>query len=158
MNTQARAEQKLASLGIQLPQLPPSGGRFLPWRMAGPLLFLAGQGPRDETGQRLSGLVPIEVDISEARRRARLTGLLLLSAARHALGSLDRVEAVVKLFGMVRATPDFSAHSDVINGCSDLFIEVFGDEVGAHARTAVGMGSLPHGISVEIEAVLLVRL
>jgi enamine deaminase RidA (YjgF/YER057c/UK114 family) len=98
-----------------------------------------------------------EVDIAEARHRARLTGLMLLSATRQALGSLDRVEAVVKLLGMVRATPEFGGHSDVINGCSELFIEVFGEEIGGHARSAVGMGSLPHGISVEIEAILLIR-
>ncbi len=151
------AEERLARLGIRLPDLAPPSGRFLPWRMAGPLLFLAGQGPRDDTGRRLTGLVPTEVDLPEARRRARLAGLMLLSAARAALGTLDRVEAVVKLLGMVRAAPDFGGHPEVINGCSDLFVEVFGEEIGAHARSAVGMGSLPHGISVEVEAVLLVR-
>lgn len=151
------AEERLTRLGIHLPELAPSGGKFRAWQIAGPLLYLAGQGPRDAAGNRLSGLVPTEVDIAEARHRARLTGLMLLSATREALGSLDRVEAVVKLLGMVRATPEFGSHSEVIDGCSELFIQVFGEEIGGHARSAVGMGSLPHGISVEIEAILLIR-
>jgi enamine deaminase RidA (YjgF/YER057c/UK114 family) len=149
-------EARLAERGIVLPDVPASSGNFLPYRFAGPLLFLSGQGPRDESGQRLTGLVPTEIPVEEAYRRARLTGLQLLAIAQAALGTLDRVEAVVKLLGMVYAAPDFKQHPTVINGCSDVFEEVLG-EAGRHARSAVGMGSLPHGISVEIEAILLVR-
>lgn len=149
-------EARLAELGIVLPFVPASSGSFLPHRFAGPLLFLSGQTARDESGMRLTGIVPTAVSVEEAYRRARLTGLQLLANAQAALGSLDRVEAVVKVFGMVYATLDFKDHPTVINGCSDLFEDVLGP-AGRHARSAVGMGSLPHGISVEIEAILLVR-
>lgn len=151
-----KIEARLVELGIVVPSVPASGGSFLAYRSAGPLLFLSGQTARGEDGQRLTGIVPSAVSVDEARRRARLTGLQLLAIAQDALGTLDRVEAVVKVFGMVYATPDFTEHSSVINGCSDLFEEVLGP-AGRHARSAVGMGSLPHGISVEIEAILLVR-
>ena len=95
--------------------------------------------------------------LDEGYRRARLVGLGLLAVARKALGSLDCVEAVVKVLGMVNAVPSFAEHPKVINGCSDLFVEVFGD-AGRHARSAVGMGSLPGQFSVEIEAIFAVRL
>jgi enamine deaminase RidA (YjgF/YER057c/UK114 family) len=123
------------------------------FRLAGNLLFLSGQGPRDDNGNALTGKVGADVTVEEAYRRARLIGLQLLSATRTALGSLDRVEAVVKLLGMVNAVPEFKDHPKVINGCSDLFVDVFGD-AGRHARSAVGMGSLPNQISVEIEGIL----
>jgi enamine deaminase RidA (YjgF/YER057c/UK114 family) len=150
------AEEKLKQLGLELPPVSEPSGNFLPYRRAGSLLFLSGQGPRDENGQLLTGMVPTAVSADEAYRRARLVGLQLLSVTRMALGSLDRVDAVVKLLGMVHAAPDFKDHPKVINGCSDLLGEIFG-EAGCHARSAVGMGSLPHGISVEIEAILLVK-
>ena len=92
----------------------------------------------------------------EAYAHARRTGIVLLAAMKKAFGSLDRVERVVKIFGMVNATPDFAGHPAVINGCSDLMVEVFG-EAGRHARSAVGLGSLPGGITVEIEAVVAVK-
>lgn len=149
------AEARLKDLGIVLPPVPKPVANYLPFRLAGNMLYLAGQGPR-ENGQTLVGKVPNQVTVDEAYRRARLVGLGLLAAAREALGSLDRIEAVVKLLGMVNAHPDFTDHPQVINGCSDVFVEVLGD-AGKHARSAVGMGSLPHGISVEIEAILAVR-
>lgn len=150
------AEARLKELGIELPRPPKPVANYVPFRRAGSLLFLSGQGPRERDGTLLTGKVGSEVTVEEAYRRARLTGLGLLSAARVALGSLDKVEAVVKLLGMVNADPLFGDHPKVINGCSDLFVEVFGD-AGRHARSAVGMGSLPSNISVEIEAILLVR-
>jgi enamine deaminase RidA (YjgF/YER057c/UK114 family) len=116
----------------------------------------AGQGPRDDNGNHLTGKVGADISVEEAYRRARRVGLGLLAAARDALGSLDRIEAVLKVLGMVNAVPDFKDHPKVINGCSDLFVEIFG-EAGRHARSAVGMGSLPNQISVEIEAVLAVK-
>ena len=150
------AEARLKELGIILPGVPAPVANYVPYRLAGNLLFLSGQGPRDAKGGFLSGKVGGDVTVDEAYRRARIIGLQLLSATRQALGSLDRVEAVLKVLGMVNAVPDFKDHPKVINGCSDLFVEVLG-EAGKHARSAVGMGSLPNQISVEIEAVLAVK-
>ena len=151
------AEARLKELGIVLPAVPSPVANYVSFRLAGNLLFLSGQGPRDDKGVMLSGKVGAEVSTEEAYRRARLVGLQLLATTRTALGSLDRIEAVVKLLGMVNAVPEFKDHPKVINGCSDLFVEVFGD-AGRHARSAVGMGSLPNQISVEIEAILAVKV
>lgn len=149
-------EARLKQLGLVLPDVPSPVANYVPFRLAGNLLFLSGQGPRDEKGSMLTGKVGAEVTVEEAYRRARLIGLQLLSATQKALGSLDRVEAVLKVLGMVNAVPDFKDHPKVINGCSDVFVEVLG-EAGRHARSAVGMGSLPNQISVEIEAILAVK-
>src|ERR1700759_897021 len=149
-------EARLKELGIALPEVPTPLPNYVPYRVAGNLLYLSGQGPRDDKGNALTGKVGADVTVEEAYRRARIIGLQLLSATRKALGSLDRVEAVVKVLGMVNAVPEFTDHPKVINGCSDLFVEVFG-EAGRHARSAVGMGSLPNQISVEIEAILAVK-
>ena len=150
------AEARLKQLGIRLPSVPTPVANYVPYRIAGNLLFLAGQGPRDAAGNMLTGKVGADVSVDEAYKRARLVGLGLLAATRQALGSLDRVEAVLKLLGMVNAVPDFKDHPKVINGCSDLIVEVFGD-AGKHARSAVGMGSLPMGIPVEIECIVEVE-
>jgi len=147
------AEARLKQLGIVLPSVPTPVANYVPYRLAGNLLFLSGQGPRDEKGTALSGKVGAEVSVEEAYKRSRLIGLGLLAAARQALGTLDRIEAVLKVLGMVNATPDFKDHPKVINGCSDLFVEVLGG-AGKHARSAVGMGSLPMGIPVEIECIV----
>jgi enamine deaminase RidA (YjgF/YER057c/UK114 family) len=128
---------------------------YLPYRIAGNVLYLAGQGPR-EHGQILLGKVGVDVSIEEGYRRARLTGIGMLSAMKQALGSLDRVDFIVKLLGMVNAPPDFKDQPKVINGCSDLLVEVFGD-AGRHARSAVGLGSLPNGMSVEIEGIIAIK-
>jgi enamine deaminase RidA (YjgF/YER057c/UK114 family) len=150
------AEARLKELGIVLPPVAAPMANYVPYRLAGNLLFLSGQGPRDEKGAPLTGKVGKDVTVEEAYRRARLIGLGLLAATRQALGSLDRVDFVVKLLGMVNAVPEFTDQPKVINGCSDLFAEVFGD-AGRHARSAVGMGSLPNQISVEIEAIMAVK-
>jgi enamine deaminase RidA (YjgF/YER057c/UK114 family) len=150
------AEARLKQLGLVLPQVPSPVANYVPFRLAGNLLFLSGQGPRDDQGNALTGKVGAEVSVEEAHRRARTIGLQLLATTRVALGSLDRVEAVLKVLGMVNAVPEFKDHPKVINGCSDLFVEVLG-EAGRHARSAVGMGSLPNQISVEIEAILAIR-
>jgi enamine deaminase RidA (YjgF/YER057c/UK114 family) len=150
------AEARLKQLGLTLPQVPAPVANYVPYRIAGNLLFLAGQGPRSADGSFLTGKVGGEVSVDEAYKRARIIGLQLLSATRMALGSLDRVDTVVKMLCMVNAGPDFKDHPKVANGMSDLFVEVFGD-AGKHARSAVGMGSLPNQISVEIEGVLAIR-
>jgi enamine deaminase RidA (YjgF/YER057c/UK114 family) len=149
-------EARLKELGIVLPVLPKPVANYLPYRLAGNLLFLAGQGPRDEKGAQLTGKLGTEIGIEEGYRRARLVGLGLLAAMREALGSLDRVDFIVKLLGMVNAAPDFNDSPKVINGCSDLFVEVFG-EAGRHARSAVGNVMLPSQISVEIEGIVAVK-
>jgi enamine deaminase RidA (YjgF/YER057c/UK114 family) len=149
------AEARLKELGLVLPDLPKPVANYLPYRLAGNLLFLSGQGPRDATGQ-LTGKLGAEISVEEGYRRARLIGLGLLAATRDALGSLDRVDFVVKLLGMVNAVPAFNDSPKVINGCSDLFVEVFGD-AGRHARSAVGNVMLPNQISVEIEAIFAVK-
>jgi len=150
------AEARLKELGIVLPKVPAPVANYLPYRVAGNLLFLAGQGPRDESGNLLSGKVGGDVSVDEAYKRARIIGLQLLSAARIALGSLDRVDTVVKMLCMVNAVPEFKEHPKVANGMSDLFVEVFGEN-GKHARSAVGMGSLPGQISVEIEGIFSIK-
>jgi enamine deaminase RidA (YjgF/YER057c/UK114 family) len=150
------AETRLAELKLVLPSLGKPMGNYVPYRRVGPLLFLSGQGPRDEAGNLMVGKVGSAVSQEEAYIRARRVGLGLLSAVKLALGSLDKVDCVVKLLGMVNAEPLFTEHPKVINGCSDLFVEVFGD-AGKHARSAVGMGSLPGNISVEIEAILAIK-
>jgi len=150
------AEARLKELGIVLPKVSTPVANYVPYRLAGNLLFLSGQGPRDDNGNNLTGKVGAEVSVEEAYKRARRIGLGLLAATRQALGSLDRVEAVLKVLGMVNAVPDFKDHPKVINGCSDLFVEVLG-EAGRHARSAVGMGSLPNQISVEIEGIFSIK-
>jgi enamine deaminase RidA (YjgF/YER057c/UK114 family) len=150
------AEARLKELGIVLPDLPKPVANYLPYRLTGNILYLAGQGPRDANGVQLTGKLGAGVSVEEGYRRARLVGLGLLAATRDALGSLDRVDFIVKLLGMVNATPDFNDSPKVINGCSDLFVEVFGD-AGRHARSAVGHVMLPNQISVEIEGIVAVK-
>lgn len=149
-------EEKLTSLGLKLPEVPVPVANYVPYRWVGNLLYLSGQGPKRPDGTYRPGRLGRDATIEEAYEDARLTGLNLLAVAKSALGELSRIEAVVKLLGMVNAEPDFSDHPKVINGCSDLLVEVLGD-AGRHARSAVGMGSLPNRMTVEIEAILLVR-
>jgi enamine deaminase RidA (YjgF/YER057c/UK114 family) len=150
------AEARLKELGLVLPALPKPAGNYLPYRIAGNLLFLAGQGPRDEKGGLLTGKLGAEITLEEGYKRARIVGLGMLAAMKDALGSLDRVDFIVKLLGMVNAVPNFNDSPKVINGCSDLLVEVFGD-AGRHARSAVGNVMLPNQISVEIEGIVAVK-
>jgi enamine deaminase RidA (YjgF/YER057c/UK114 family) len=149
-------EQRLEALGLTLPPVPTPVANYVPYRFAGNLLYLSGQGPKRPDGSYRVGRLGRDISVEEAYQEARLTGLGLLAAAKAALGSLERIEAVLKLLGMVNAEPDFADHPKVINGCSDLLVDVLG-EAGRHARSAVGMGSLPNRMAVEIEAILLVR-
>jgi enamine deaminase RidA (YjgF/YER057c/UK114 family) len=149
-------EEKLASLGLVLPAVPKPVANYVPYRWAGNLLYLSGQGPRRADGSIALGKLGRDVTVEDGYQHARLTGLGLLAAAKLAIGELSRIEAVIKLLGMVNAEPDFGDQPKVINGCSDLLVEVLG-EAGRHARSAVGMGSLPGGMSVEIEAILLIK-
>ena len=149
------AEARLKELAIILPELRKPVANYLPYRLAGNILYLAGQGPL-ENGKQLTGKLGRDVSVDEGYRRARLVGLGLLAAMRDALGSLDRVDYIVKLLGMVNATPEFNDSPKVINGCSDLFVEIFG-EAGRHARSAVGNVMLPNQISVEIEGIVAIK-
>ncbi|MFK0386887.1 RidA family protein [Agrobacterium sp. NPDC090273] len=149
--------ERLAALGITLPPPPPPIANFVTHVIEGNMLYLSGQGPRETDGFLHVGKVGAEVGVEDAYRHARLTGINLLAVMHDALGDLSRVKRVVKLLGMVNAVPGFLDHPNVINGCSDLFNDVFGEEVGQHARSAVGFGSLPGNITVEIEAIVALR-
>jgi enamine deaminase RidA (YjgF/YER057c/UK114 family) len=150
------AERRLSELGITLPNPPRPMANYVPWRIGGGLLFLSGVGPRRGDGSHIAGVLGADLTVEQGYQAARLCGLNLLANTRAALGSLDRVDTVLKVLGMVRGVPDFGEQPEVINGCTDLFVEVFGD-AGRPARSAVGMGSLPRGIAVEIEAVMLIK-
>ena len=146
-------EQRLRERGIELPKAASPVANYVPFARMGNLIFLSGQVPRMPDGTLATGKVGKDVTVADAYQHARLTGLALLALMREAAGSLDKVVRVGKIVGMVNATPEFTDHPKVINGCSDLLVEVFGDR-GRHARSAVGMGSLPFNITVEIEAVI----
>jgi enamine deaminase RidA (YjgF/YER057c/UK114 family) len=148
------AEQKLAQLGLTLPDVPKPVANYVPFKRDGQVIYLSGQGPRRADGTLLTGKVGRDVSVAEAYEHAKLVGLGLLAAAKRAAGDLDKVE-VLKVLGMVNSTAEFGEQPQVINGCSDLFVAVLGDR-GTHARSAVSMGSLPQGITVEIEAVMRV--
>ncbi len=148
------AEENLKKLGLTLPEMPSPIANYVRFKRVGDLVFLSGQGPRKPDGSNHTGRVGADVTWEQAYEHARFTGLGLLAAMKQAAGSLDKVE-VVKLLGMVNATPDFADHPKVINGCSDLLVAVLGEN-GRHARSAVGMGSLPNNITVEIEAIIRV--
>ncbi len=152
----ADPDARLAALGLVLPPVSKPAGSYVPAILDGPLLFLSGQGPVGVDGLPHTGKVGAGVTLEEAYGHAWLTGLNLLAVMRATLGSLARVRRVVKLVGMVNAAEDFARHPQVINGCSDLLLEVFGPEAGPHARSAIGVGSLPGQITVEIELVVAV--
>jgi len=145
------AEARLKELGIELPEAMTPAGNFVPARRTGDLIFVSGQGPWSPAGL-VKGKVGRDLTLQQARDAARLTGLNLLAVLRAELGSLDQVASIVKLLGMVNCAPGFNDTPGVINGCSDLLVEVFG-EAGRHARSAVGMAELPFDIAVEVELI-----
>jgi enamine deaminase RidA (YjgF/YER057c/UK114 family) len=151
----ATVEERLAALGLQLPAITPTRGSFEPFVLVDSMLYLSGKGAPLREGDGPVPKVGAEVSVAEAQAHARDIGLYLLALMREALGGFDRVRRVVKLLGMVNAVPDFTRHTEVINGCSDLLIATLGER-GRHARSAVGVGSLPRGFAVEIEAVVAV--
>ncbi|MDZ4404953.1 RidA family protein [Prosthecobacter sp.] len=147
------AEQQLTALGLTLPSAPPRGGVYKPVVIVGNIAYISGHGPYLGDGKYLTGRVGADLDLDAGKTAARQTGLALLATLISELGSLDRVKRVVKLLGMVNSTADFSEHPKVINGCSELFGQVWGEENGIGARSAVGMGSLPGNIAIEIEGI-----
>jgi enamine deaminase RidA (YjgF/YER057c/UK114 family) len=147
-------EQRLAALGISLPDLTAPRGSFVTYVRSGTTIYLSGKGsPLRPEGEAVPK-VGAAVSVSEARQCARDVAIYLLAAMREALGGFENLHQLVKVFGMVNATPDFTEHTEVINGASDLFVDVLGADRGAHARSAVGVGSLPRGFAVEIEAIV----
>ena len=147
----ASPETRLKELKIQLPPAPKPVAKYKPAVLAGNMLYVSGHGPGRMDGTMMSGKVGADVSLEQAKEAARLVGLNILSTIRATLGSLDRVKRLVKTLGMVNAVPDFKDQPVVMNGFSDLMADVFGDDAGVGSRSAVGMGSLPSGIPVEIE-------
>jgi len=149
-------EQRLEELGITLPKGPSPVANYVRYVQTGNLLYLSGTGPSRDGEYAFVGQVPTDVSIDEGYQAARIAGLNLLATAKDALGDLDRVRRVVKVLGMVNCAPGFGDQPKVMNGFSDLMVEVFGD-AGRHARSAVGMAGLPGNIPVEIEVILEVE-
>jgi enamine deaminase RidA (YjgF/YER057c/UK114 family) len=149
------AEARLEQLGIELPEPAPAFGSYVGWKRQGDLVYVSGHGPFKSDGM-VTGKVDSDVSVEDAAEAARYTGLLILAALRAELGSLDQVRSIVKIFGMVNCSPGFNNTPAVINGCSDLLVEVFGKDIGSHARSAVGMAELPFDIPVEIELIAAV--
>ncbi|HEX5687637.1 MAG TPA: RidA family protein [Ideonella sp.] len=147
--------QRLQALGLSLPTLTPPRGRFQPFQLAGSMLYLSGKGAPARPGHGQVPKVGAEVSIEQAQAHAHDVGLYLLAVIQHALGGFSRVRQVVKVLGMVNATPDFTRHTEVIDACSALFVQALGER-GEHARSAIGVGSLPMGFAVEIEAIVAV--
>jgi len=143
---------RLKELGITLPSVPGPAGNYVDAVQTGNLLYLSGKGPLKTEGGATTGKLGKDVTLEQGYQDARSVGLIMLAVLQKELGDLDRVKRVVKLLGMVNAVPEFGDQPKVINGCSDLMVEVFGEK-GRHARSAVGMGSLPGQITVEIEAI-----
>jgi enamine deaminase RidA (YjgF/YER057c/UK114 family) len=156
-STAPSPEARLAELGIELGAPPPAVANYIGAVRVGNILFVSGHGPYEDGGYPYRGKLGSEVDVETGKKAARLTMVNLLASVKAELGTLDRVERVVKLLCMVNSEPDFAEQPQVANGASDLLVEIFGEERGKHARSAVGMGALPMGISVEIEAIFEVR-
>ena len=146
-------EDRLREMGLELPESPAPIANYVRYVQSGNLLFLAGHGPNRAGHPVYAGQVPADVSVEEAYEAARMTTLNLLASAKEALGDLRRIRRVVKVLGMVNSSPGFGDQPKVINGFSDLIVELFGD-AGRHARSAVGMAALPGGIPVEIEMIL----
>lgn len=149
-------EEKVASLGIELKEPPAPVANYVNSVRTGNLVFMAGKGPSKLEGGYIVGKVGDSLTVEQGYEAARLTAIAQLSALKAQIGDLNKVVRIVKVLGMVNASADFENHPEVINGFSDLMVEVFGER-GKHARAAVGMGSLPRGISVEIEMIVEVQ-
>jgi enamine deaminase RidA (YjgF/YER057c/UK114 family) len=150
-----KIEARLASLGIALPAAPNPVANYVPSVLAGNLLFISGQISKAADGNIAKGQLGGGLSVAEGSAAARLCALNLIAQAKAAVGELDRIAHVVKLTGFVNASPGFTDHPQVMNGASDLMVEVFGDK-GRHARAAVGVSSLPMGCAVEVDAILLI--
>jgi enamine deaminase RidA (YjgF/YER057c/UK114 family) len=146
-------EQKLTELGLSLPQIPPSKGVYHSCLQVGNLIYFSGHVSINTDGSYITGKAGLEVSNDEAKRAALQCGLAILVSVKNTLGSLDRIKRVVKLLGMVNAIPEFRDHALIINGCSELYVQLWGNELGKGVRSAVGMGSLPNNVTVEVEGI-----
>lgn len=146
------AESRLTELGLILPPVPKPGGIYKPVVQVGQLIYVSGHGPMRPDGTLITGKVGLDLTEEQGFEAARAVGLTLLATVRASLGSLDRIQRTIKTLGMVNATPDFQRHPAVINGFSQLLKDIFGED-GVGARSAVGMGSLPGNIAVEVEVI-----
>ena len=149
---QLTPEQRLSQLNLKLPPPPPLGGIYKPCLITGNYLYVSGHGPMLDDGSFITGKVGLDIDQEKGKLAALQTGLTMLSTIKSQLGSIDKIKRVIKILGMVNCVPEFQKHPFVINGCSELFAQVWGEENGIGVRSAIGMGSLPDNIPVEIEA------
>lgn len=150
------AEQRLAELGFKLPEAPQPVANYVPHIISGDQLFISGQIAKDNAGRVLTGILGAGVSVADGQTAARFAALSLLAQAKAALGSLDRIDRVLRVTGFVASASGFSDQPAVINGASDLLVAVLGD-AGRHTRSAVGVASLPIGACVEIDAILKIR-
>ena len=146
-------EKRLQELGLELPPLPKPVANYVPGLEIEGFLYISGQGPRDSDGEFVQVIVGENLTVEEAYQHARQTGLFLLSVAKYQLGSLERIEQIVKLTAFVRCGSDFTNQPQVANGVSDLLVEVFGEQ-GKHARSAIGVAALPGGMCFEAELII----
>lgn len=150
------ADAKIEELGLELPPAPSPGGTYNPVVEVDGVAYVSGHGPLKPDGTMITGKVGADLSLEDGAAAARQVGLAILATLKAQLGGLDRIERIIKVLGMVNAAPDFDKHPQVINGFSDLFVEIFGEN-GRAARSAVGMGSLPENIAVEIELIVKLR-
>lgn len=148
---QSSAEQQFKTTGLELPPAPAPLGVYKPALIDGNYLYISGHGPVQNDGKLIIGRIGDTLDMEQGKLAARQVGLTILATIKNQVGSLDKVKRVIKILGMVNCTPDFEKHPYIINGCSELFKTVWGEENGVGVRSAVGMGSLPDNIPVEIE-------
>lgn len=145
-------EQRLNQMGLRLPPSPTPKGIYKPCLIQGNYLYVSGHGPVRDDESLILGRIGKDLDADQGKLAARQVGLTILASIKSSFGTLDRVKRVLKILGMLNCTADFEKHPFVINGCSELFAEIWGDDLGVGVRSAVGMGSLPNNIAVEIEA------
>ena len=153
MSAEARLAEKLKELGLAMPPAPEPKGVYRPLVTRADVVYTSGHLPVQASGELVIGRLDAELDVAAGYAAARLAGLAILASLRKELGTLDHVRRVLKVLGAVNGTPDFTQQPAVLNGCSELFAEVFGPEAGVGARSAIGVASLPLGVPVEIEAI-----
>lgn len=151
------SEETIKQLGLELPPAPPKGGVYHPVVQQDNRIYISGQAPLQTDGSMLTGKVGQDLNADAGKQAARQVGLAMLATIKEHYGTLNEIKRLLKLFGMVNAAPDFKHHPYVINGCSELFVDIWGEHHGAGARSAVGMGSLPNNMAVEIEAIFEVH-
>ena len=150
-------DKKIASLGLILPPAPKPAGLYKPMLIVGSLAYVSGHGPLNPEGTLILGRVGADLSLEQGQAAAKQTGLAMLATLKASLGSLDRIVRVVKILGLVRCTDDFGQSPAVINGCSQLFVDLWGSDLGIGVRSALGTNSLPNGMAVEVEAIFEIK-